>query len=725
MDFHLTIIPYIRTRNLLTMRQISILIFFLIIPSISISQISTNCLTESELLRLQRLSYNEVNTFLTNKGWSFLDNDKESQSVKYFGYNLNYIVRKWQNKKTGFIEPILCFYYINGLPNLIIYQATNNCFANLLNNQSLTGVNSNYRALVLDKPGGMALEFREYLNEITDIRFSVLVFNVASLNNLVRIENINSKVQNGDSFYNQERYSDAISLYKQALDLLNSNENILSNEIIGKINNCYRRIKIVAEISTGDSLYNQIKYIDAISHFEIARDSLKAGEMHLQNEIVTKIGNCNDRLNQIEMRNLINRAMLKGDSLLNCMDYNEARNQYNEALSLSKRLNPKNTILENEASFKFDRSDLMKYLKYGDDYFNQGLNYEALSEYNKALLEYNKALSNYNESRSKYISNTSLKDATVYSRIQIGVDTSNYRIERINDWQHTVSFCYEHITACNKFKEINNNVINTIIASRKGDGNLSYTAYINFDNAGKGNNYIKINSSSIKKINSFINEIDFSCITATKKKDYFIPSKEVMSFNLSWNTDRFKARSKASKLKITSNEIGSNVNKYIENFINQQTYKNGIYKFDATEKIFNGNNLTDIRLTSYRNNAGPMKFLYSAIMPGWGTSKVTDGKKGTSRTVWFLITAAVSVGSKIYSDIQYDNYKNGNTVSDIENYYNKADIANKVFLVSGGFAATIYLHDILWVFGKGIKNNKQSRNLKNKLEKGSILIPGT
>ena len=94
------------------MRQVAILIFILIIPSLSISQISSHCLTDSALLRLQKLSYNEVNTFLTDRGWS-LENDQESQSINYFGYNLNYAVRKWQNKTTSFYEGTLCFYYKN------------------------------------------------------------------------------------------------------------------------------------------------------------------------------------------------------------------------------------------------------------------------------------------------------------------------------------------------------------------------------------------------------------------------------------------------------------------------------------------------------------------------------------------------------------------------------------------------------------------------------------
>ena len=693
------------------MRQIVIFIMILIIPSISFAQISTNCLTESELLRLQKSSYMEVNAFLINKGWS-LENDQENQSARYFGFHLNYSVRKWTNKTTGFVEPILFFYYQNNLPNLIIYQATNNCFTNLLNNQSLPEANSYYKALVLNKPGRIALEFREYLNELTFIRFSVLIYNVPSL-----------KLQNGDSFFNQEKYINARSLYNQAFDLLNSDENRLRNEIIEKIDNCNRRIKIIREISIGDSLFNQMNYIDAKSHFEIAKDLLREGELRLQNEIATKIGNCNEGLNQIEIRSLIKVALSKGDSLFNCLNYNEAKNQYDEASRLSKRLKPNDPILESETSFKLDRSDLMESLKYGDDYFNKGLKFESLSEYNKALSEYSEALLKYEESSSKIELNPYVSDVTVELRIKTGVDTSNYRIERIKNWQKTISFCSQHPIECNEFKKLNFNVLNYLITSTYRTANMNYTVFINYDNKGKDNNYIKINSSSHKKLNSYIEKIPFSGFTATRKLDYFIPSTEKLSFDISWDANRLLAIARSDRIKLKPNmSKPAELKNHIASYINGQSFKNGIYKFQVTNKIINGTSSNDVSLIKHINNSGPLNSAYSLLIPGLGSLRVTDGERGSGIIKTFLLASIISAGSKIYSEHEYDKYLKTSPESDAIEHHELANTANKVFLISGGIAATIYIYDFFWTIGKGISNNKQSKVLKEKLKSGPIKI---
>ena len=36
-----------------------------------------------------------------------------------------------------------------------------------------------------------------------------------------------------------------------------------------------------------------------------------------------------------------------------------------------------------------------------------------------------------------------------------------------------------------------------------------------------------------------------------------------------------------------------------------------------------------------------------------------------------------------------------------------ANLSHKVALISGGISASIYLHDVIWVFSKGKKNKKR------------------
>jgi hypothetical protein len=106
--------------------------------------------------------------------------------------------------------------------------------------------------------------------------------------------------------------------------------------------------------------------------------------------------------------------------------------------------------------------------------------------------------------------------------------------------------------------------------------------------------------------------------------------------------------------------------------------------------------------------AGPACAINSMFFPGWGTTKVSYGKKGSERSKRFFSTLLIAIVSNIYSNKQYDAYLNEkNDLSLMNKYYKSANLSHKVALISGGISATIYLYDVIWVFSKGIKNKKR------------------
>jgi len=301
----------------------------------------------------------------------------------------------------------------------------------------------------------------------------------------------------------------------------------------------------------------------------------------------------------------------------------------------------------------------------------------------------------------------------------ISVSKENFSVSSSGESKHSYSAINPKEFA--DFEQANFDMMNRLIYKEGDQGNLNYSAKIKFDIQGANQSELIIKSISNKSLSQYLSAINLKKLPSSRISQINIPSQEILDFNLNWETKKISTRVKSRK--ITIDNYGYSNFKYssqLETFIKGQIQCNGLYNFESKEKNLNGISFEDLKLVSYTNRGGPANVVYSMILPGWGTSKVTNGFKGKGRMRLFLISAALSIGSKIYSNSQYDKYKS--EAYDRDQYYEKADIANKVFLISGGISATIYLNDILYVFGRGIKNNNKSRNLKNELRKGPILL---
>ncbi len=604
-------------------------------------------LTESQLLSIQNLQYPNVNSYLQNIGWT-KETDNVNQTKDYFSYNLDFSVEKWQIKTTSSFEGYLFLYYKQGIPNLVIYQASYSCYDKVIKSQG-NGIRKDISNRELDgfrvqKPSGISMEFRNYKNKNSSkMRYSVLVFDQSSLSKLIQ-------VKKDTAFAVAARLK--FEKVKKETEKREAEARVKAEDDARKMAEKSRKEKIEQSRISGDSLSNRELFESAISQYTLAKNYSLPSETKIIKELDAKIQECIVKNNILKVADLI----FSGDSLLKEKKYSQSLIKYKEARSFLT------FNLSEHISFSNKKTTLDK----------------------------------------KILDAQNISDA-----IELSSRDQSYKLYNPEEYR--------------KFITLNYNYIYSMILNNKISGSIYYTTVIKFDQKGKNLSFVKVSSSSNIKLNTYISNKIVSGLLPIQRLNYYIPSNEEIKFSINWETKSFKAKYKKKNIKYGenfNNDIACSVP--IERFIKQQSYKNGSYKFEKLEKSVNGRTYSDLSLVNYRNNLGPVKCLYSFVLPGLGKRIITEGQKGGGTIVLFLISTAISVGSKIYSDNQYNSYKNAINVSEKNTAYDAANMSNKIFLISGGIAATIYLYDIFWVFGKGISNNKQSTLLKSQLKKAPI-----
>lgn len=160
----------------------------------------------------------------------------------------------------------------------------------------------------------------------------------------------------------------------------------------------------------------------------------------------------------------------------------------------------------------------------------------------------------------------------------------------------------------------------------------------------------------------------------------------------------------------------------MESYIHYSDVPMGDYHFLFREKLNSDEREWKADLVSYKTRASGASALKSMVLPGWGTRAVTYGERGTGATVSFLILGGMATGFKLFSNYRYNRFLSTNDVNSSNLYYNEANLANQLFLVSGGVAATIYVFDVLRTFtiGRGVKN--RTKPYRRQLQANSITI---
>ena len=152
------------------------------------AQDNSGCLTKHQLFKMQSSSLEDVRMFLNNEDWSF-DGAKSNQLYNYFDYPINYNIVNWEKSSYSNSGNIILYNSV-GKPNIIIYQSNASCFNDLLKSMisknGKTSVDEN-RLITIFKENNITIEFREYKNDYSSRKFSVLLYNSIGLNQEIKI----------------------------------------------------------------------------------------------------------------------------------------------------------------------------------------------------------------------------------------------------------------------------------------------------------------------------------------------------------------------------------------------------------------------------------------------------------------------------------------------------------------------------------------------------------
>jgi hypothetical protein len=433
-------------------------------------------------------------------------------------------------------------------------------------------------------------------------------------------------------------------------------------------------------IAEGDMLF-------ASSKFELAKIKYLAA-LEAENDILvqSKIDLCD--------KAICEKLILKGDSLYNANQYEKALSVFTEAKDCSK------SLLSLQEKIKITEMKILDgkintIQSKADLYFNAKKYDLALDNYNSILLL----------DKSNVYASESIKQILEIKNILAKRSTTvfSYKSTNKNDLIQFQNLLLDDMKfQINKYKE--------------GSLNLNYL--ISFDTLGNNLSAVKnISTSLIGYATNLSNITSKGILKPSSEGGYFLASQENLTFDVKWSTTKnlFKSNSKG----IFQNEY-QNLNS-VESFINKQPFKYGKFIIEIKNKEVNGKSYSNINLVKYKT-VGPEAALFSMLMPGMGSLKVTYGKSGWGRFTCFLLSSGLAIGSKLYSDAQYKSYLGATSQADIDKHYNNANISHKIALFSGGISASIYLYDIMWVISKGSKNIKYSKPLRKQLQKGPVQI---
>lgn len=507
--------------------------------------------------------------------------------------------------------------------------------------------------------------------------------NTSKIKTIVKDNDLLTTYKEGSITFELTEYKDNHSNQQYTVSVLNTNallkeiQTQKDKEVARKKIEDEKKKKYQEAIEVGDLLFFEKKFDEAKLKY------ISAKNIENNTQIEQKINNCNN--------SICERLISTGDSLLNSIQYDSAMIQYKNAVNCTNNLellNQKIKTLEN----KILKNKINSHLNKANLYYSE-------NKYDLALEEYYSIL----------------KIDNFYVHAITKIEEIN-KLKNILTKRKTSIFSYKSMNndAFNKFQIFLIDDLNKKIKN-SNNGYLNLSLDIKFDTIGSNLSEINKCSTSIKGYSSFLSEnLQNGILTPTSISNYRLSSKENLNFNLNWNT---------KKVKCKLNYYGSNnlnlneetVQYKIVDFLKSQKNGAGKYIFKIKEKEFNGNVFTDISLVKYKT-VGPLASIYSILLPGIGTLKVSYGNKGWGRLTCFILSTGLAIGSKLNSVEKYKSYLRATTQEDIEKYYNHANITNQIALISGSISASIYLYDIIWVISKGFKNKSDSKQIRKKLK---------
>jgi hypothetical protein len=321
---------------------------------------NNTCILSHQLIKMQKSSQDDIQRFLYENSWGF-NGDQSSQSNNYFDFSINYNLFSW-SKYSNYNEENILLYSSNGKSNIVIYQSSYLCFNNLLNGLGLsrgtTTVKDDKRTTVF-KENSITVEFREYKNDNSAKKYSILIYNTSEIETLKKNDEVLKKaaaeqklkydnaINEGDILYSFGNYESAKFKYSIASAI----ENNIS--IQSKIELCNKGI-CDRSILKGDSLYQKGLYKKALLVYEKSRNNCNISQALLdkikstENKIlVFKIDSIQKIADDFMDNNQLDSAFYAYNAILKYDKYNS------KALNNINKINNIKDILARRTSMVF------------------------------------------------------------------------------------------------------------------------------------------------------------------------------------------------------------------------------------------------------------------------------------------------------------------------------------------------------------------------------------
>jgi hypothetical protein len=416
--------------------------------------------------------------------------------------------------------------------------------------------------------------------------------------------------------------------------------------------------------------------------------------------------------------------------------YLEAKMKFSEALSLEYSFNLTERITYCEQMLCLSNVNL------GDQFLSKKQYKEALISYEiaKGCLQ-DKRIA---EEKIKFIQKQMMSDSI--SRLVTAADayfnqkrfqnareaylnikrldpSNNYAAQRIKEIDDLIFFLAERKVKTYDYFQIDNSnvaanrdllqkeLVKYINPLKKGE--LQIQLHYLYDTLGMNLSQFKLDGSSATQFKPTFGTITSQFqMVPPQKKGYFISAEGQKEYDIQWQTQtskyRYTSKGVAQKSGLILDESS------VKDYFNRTTSIYGTYTLASKSITVNSQTYTNVQIALYKAKAGPANVIYSMMLPGLGTMRVTYGEKGKGRMISFLLAGSVAYLAKSYSNEKYALYLN-TTGAEAQTYYDQANSGNQLFLASIGFATTIYVYDFFHVIGRGFKNTKQNKLVKNQI----------
>ena len=432
------------------------------------------------------------------------------------------------------------------------------------------------------------------------------------------------------------------------------------------------QLKFNSLIANANDLFESGKYSEAKTLFQEANNIIPSSE------IAHEIQRCDELL----CMSIVN----EGDRLLQLKLYNDAIFQYEKSKKCMNDI-PLIELKINNVRRQILQDSIAKILNLATIHFNNKNYFKAKELYLQIL-----TIDNNNIEANKGVYEVNNIFNFLAERKEKTYDFSTF--DNINYKENQL-----------KFK---NGISDFIALSNQGQLSIVFDFY--FDTLGVNQSTYSLEGASRKRFQSNFNQITNSFyFNAPVKSGMNVKAKKSDKYEINWETDYGKYRFNSKKIKHKKGD--NNYSTEIRSFISKKAIY-GNYYFENKSVMINADTFHVVKFHHYKAKAGPLNVVYSMVLPGLGTKRVTYGEKGTGRMIGFLITGALAYSAKMYSDQQYKKYVNTQGVQAMI-YYDNANLANKLYISSLGLAATFYVYDFFYVLGKGFKNIKNNKLLNN------------